>query len=130
MFIAIDPASLVLCGRLLDAYYVTQDPHVPVSDTLEDVIRQATKAERAAVAARARFLKELGSVVEEVLARIEDEAVQRQAASDLLDRAGFSPRPSSSTPRLMASPHHRRYLRPPPSRGTKANYSRNNSTGR
>jgi hypothetical protein len=67
--IAIDPASLVLRGRLLDAYYVAQDPHVPLSDTLEDVVRQATKTEREAVAARARFLKELGSVVEEVLVR-------------------------------------------------------------
>ena len=70
--IAIDPATLILHGRLLDAYCVTQDPHVPLSDTLEDVIRQATKTEREAVAARARFLKELGSVVEEVLARIEE----------------------------------------------------------
>jgi hypothetical protein len=68
--VAVDPASFVLHGRLLNEYYVTQDPHVPLSDTLEDVIRQATKTEREAVAARARFLKELVSVVEEVLARI------------------------------------------------------------
>jgi hypothetical protein len=66
---AIDPASLILPGRLLDAYYVTQDPHVPLSHALEDAIRQATKTEREAIAARAKFLKELGSVVEEVLAR-------------------------------------------------------------
>jgi hypothetical protein len=71
--IAIDPASLVLRGRLLDAYYVTQDPHVPLTDTLEDVICQATKTERDAIAARARFLKELGSVVEELLARTDVE---------------------------------------------------------
>jgi hypothetical protein len=78
--VAIDPAALVLAGRLLDAYYVTQDPHVPLTDTLEGVIRQATKAERDAVAARARFLKELGSVVEEVLARTDVEAQRKLRA--------------------------------------------------
>jgi hypothetical protein len=78
--IAIDPASLVLPGRLLDAYYITQDPHVPLTDTLENVIRQATKTERDAVAARARFLKELGSAVEEVLARTDVEQQRKLQA--------------------------------------------------
>jgi hypothetical protein len=127
---AIDPASLILRGRLLNAYYVTQDPHVPLSDTLEDVIRQATKAECEAVAARARFLKELGSVVAEVLAGIEERGCPSATPPAICSTTGFKPRPSSSTPRPDGQPSPSALSSSTPSRGTKANYRRNNSNGR
>ncbi len=65
--VAIDPAALVLHGRLLDIYYLIHHPHVPLTDSLEKVLHEATPAEREAVAARARSLKELGAAAEKAI---------------------------------------------------------------
>ena len=79
--VAIDPAALVLHGRLLDIYYLIHHPHVTLSDSLEHVVRDATPAERELVAARVRSLKELASTVEEVLARVPARPVKAEVGA-------------------------------------------------
>jgi hypothetical protein len=73
----IDAAALVLYGRLIETYYMRQDPNVPLTDTLADVIREATATECEVMAARAKYLKELGSVVEELIGKITDKGLKR-----------------------------------------------------
>jgi hypothetical protein len=66
--VAIDPAALVLRGKLLLDYYEIHHPNVPIIDSIEKVLAKASAAERTTVSTLAKKLAGFAAQVEKVSA--------------------------------------------------------------
>jgi len=66
--VAIDPAALVLRGKLLLDYYEIHHPNVPIIDSIAKVLQKASTAERNAVSTLAKQLAGFAAGVEKVSA--------------------------------------------------------------